>query len=133
MWNPETIKALRQRRGESQTAFAQALGVSRPTVSEWENGKGNISVIGAAALDRLAAGPRDTSQDYWRGVLYAAEAMSDTVTRLLREARQDTEHTIMQTAKAMLAAPEPADELPRQGTGKGSRRTASIRGSSRDG
>jgi transcriptional regulator with XRE-family HTH domain len=132
MWTPEKIKALRLSRAQSQTEFAADAGVDRVTVSRWETGVVPVSELNAARLSSLAAGPRDVSGDYWRGVLYAAEAMSDTVTRLLREARQDAERTITQTAKAMLSEPEPADESPRQGTGKAVRRTAATRGSSRD-
>lgn len=37
-WNSESIKALRQKMGLTQTEFAAELGVRQQTVSEWENG-----------------------------------------------------------------------------------------------
>ncbi|RUS96274.1 hypothetical protein DSM106972_088160 [Dulcicalothrix desertica PCC 7102] len=37
-WNSESIKALRQKMGLTQTEFAMELGVRQQTISEWENG-----------------------------------------------------------------------------------------------
>ncbi|BAZ16125.1 XRE family transcriptional regulator [Calothrix sp. NIES-4071] len=37
-WNSESIKALRQKMGLTQSEFAMELGVRQQTVSEWENG-----------------------------------------------------------------------------------------------
>lgn len=33
------IRSLRERNGLSQEEFAQRLGIARPTISNWENGK----------------------------------------------------------------------------------------------
>lgn len=132
MWTPERIKAFRKARRESQQAFADRLGVARPTISEWENGKVAVSDMGAAALDALARGPRDTSRDYERGVLYACEAMSETIARLLREQREADEATIKQTAKAMLAGLVPAAAASHPETPPAGRRTASRRRTGHD-
>jgi DNA-binding transcriptional regulator YiaG len=35
---PAEIRALREARGETQEEFARAVGVRRPTVSDWERG-----------------------------------------------------------------------------------------------
>jgi transcriptional regulator with XRE-family HTH domain len=134
MWTPEQVKAFRLSRSQNQSEFASDAGVDRVTVSRWETGAVPVSELNAARLSALLAGPRDTSQDYWRGVLYAAEAMAETTHRLLREARQDHERTtatIMQTAKATLAESEPADGLPRQGKAPAGPNTTSPRGRSR--
>jgi transcriptional regulator with XRE-family HTH domain len=123
-WTPESVIALRKQRKQNQSQFANALGVSRPTVSDWENGKSAISLLGAAALDALARGPRDTSRDFERGVLYACEAMSETIARLLREQREATEATIMQAVQERLADLPPAPTPQRRGTSAANRRTA---------
>lgn len=112
-WSPERVEALRMRTEMSQTEFGKEVGVSRQTVGEWERGESAPSRLKQRALDRLAkryqedAAPAPVGNlvreqapapyassaptqnaDYWRGVLYAAETMSETVTRLLREQRE---------------------------------------------
>jgi|GEM_PF-2737622 len=99
-WTPESVIALRKQRKQNQSQFAEDLGVSRPTISDWENGKSAISLLGAAALDALARGPRDTSRDFERGVLYACEAMSETIARLLREQREAADAKTLAEAAA---------------------------------
>lgn len=52
--------------------------------------------VGVKAAGTLTLGVQSTarvghSPDYWRGVLYAAEAMSETVTALLRQQREAAE------------------------------------------
>jgi DNA-binding XRE family transcriptional regulator len=100
---------LRQRTGLSQADFGERIGVKRQTINEWELGKAKPSKLKAPALVKLsrefphpitgtstptpqitshATGTVTQSADYWRGVLYAAETMSETVTRLLREQRE---------------------------------------------
>ncbi len=37
-WDSEAVRALRERRGETQDAFAERLGTRQQTVSEWERG-----------------------------------------------------------------------------------------------
>lgn len=131
-WTPEQVKALRLSRKQNQTDFASALGVDRVTVSRWEGGIAPVSDLNAQRLDALASGPRDTSQDYWRGVLYAAEAMSETVTRLLREARRDTEATITRTASAALAGSPPVTAATHPESHAAGRRTARPSRTGRD-
>lgn len=53
IWTPESVKALRLRMGLRQDAFGELIGVSRQAVSEWENGKVEVSDFNGAALDRL--------------------------------------------------------------------------------
>lgn len=125
-WTPESVIALRKQRKQNQSQFAEDLGVSRPTISDWENGKSAISLLGAAALDALARGPRDTSRDFERGVLYACEAMSETIARLLREQREAAESIVRQAVQEKLAdlPPAPAPRRPR--TSVANRRTAAL-------
>jgi putative transcriptional regulator len=52
---PDTIKALRLARGETQEQFAHAVGVTTPTVNRWENGHAAPSKHTARLLDALAA------------------------------------------------------------------------------
>ena len=99
-WNPERIAQLRRDRRETQAKFGKAVGVDRTTISEWENGRSAVSALNAAALDALACGPRDTSRDFERGVLYACEAMSDTIARLLREQREAADAKTLAEAAA---------------------------------
>ena len=56
IWSPEAVKALRLQMGLSQEAFGELAGVSRQAVSEWENGKTEVSDLNGASLDRLALG-----------------------------------------------------------------------------
>lgn len=99
-WNPERIAKLRRDRRETQAKFGKAVGVDRTTVSEWENGRSAVSALNGAALDALANGPRDTSRDFERGVLYACEAMSETIARLLREQREAADAKTLAEAAA---------------------------------
>jgi transcriptional regulator with XRE-family HTH domain len=123
-WNPERIAQLRKDRRETQEKFGKAVGVDRTTVSEWENGHSAVSALNAAALDALAGGPRDTSRDFERGVLYACEAMSETIARLLREQREAAESIVRQAVQEKLADLPPAPAPRRRGTSAASRRTA---------
>lgn len=75
-------------------AAGRRLSMDENVLRRFEGGKG----ISAPNLQRLRRGLRPTEvkesapapahHDYWLGVLYAAEAMSETVTRLIREGRQ---------------------------------------------
>ncbi|WP_353265855.1 helix-turn-helix transcriptional regulator [Gemmatimonas sp.] len=108
-WPPERVLDLRQRTGLSQADFGQRIGVKRQTINEWELGKAKPSKLKAPALVKLsrefpppitgssvatpqitghATGNLSHSADYWRGVLFAAETMSETVTALLRQQRE---------------------------------------------
>lgn len=54
-WTPEQIKALRERHGLSQTAFADALGLSRAaSVSDLETGRQAATGQTARLLDVVA-------------------------------------------------------------------------------
>ena len=56
--DPAIRRLLRERAGLSQRELAEALGVSRPTVTRWELGQrvpqGDLAERYAAALERLA-------------------------------------------------------------------------------
>lgn len=52
----EEIRAIRKRLGMSQDTFAQLMGVSVATVSNWENGHNPISRTRIPLLERLASG-----------------------------------------------------------------------------
>jgi transcriptional regulator with XRE-family HTH domain len=94
---------LREVTRRAQSAIAGELGVSEPTLSRWIRSSvpprgANLSrlVSWAEALPPYVAPPAalppvNVPADYWRGVYYAAEIMSETIARLLREARQTSE------------------------------------------
>lgn len=52
----EEIRALRKRLGMSQEEFAQLMGVTVATVSNWERGRNPISRTRIPLLERLASG-----------------------------------------------------------------------------
>jgi len=55
-WNPERIRALRQRLGMSQEEFADAVGVtSGVSVSRWERGQNGPDRRCRKVLDELDA------------------------------------------------------------------------------
>ncbi len=54
--SPESIKALRQSRGETQEQFAARVGVTYSTVNRWERGHAKPSRHTARLLDALAEG-----------------------------------------------------------------------------
>jgi transcriptional regulator with XRE-family HTH domain len=112
-------------------ALADSMGVREQAVSNWRAGKhrpegeqlvrlavllrvspetlrgDDQARISASDLPRAAPfllSPMDGEAQYWQGVLYAAEAMSETVTRLLREQR---EATIRYTPPRMPPTSEP--------------------------
>lgn len=83
------------RRG--QNGVARALDVSNATVSRWKgltrpDGDVRARVIAFAEEVRASRPaplpPVAVPGDFWRGVYYAAELMSETTARLLREARE---------------------------------------------
>lgn len=69
-----------------------------------------------------------TPSDYWRGVLYAAEAMAEVTHRLLREEREADEQTVRQTVKAALFQTLPASESVHPETSSAAASTAPPRG-----
>ena len=52
-WPPKRVRALRERLGDTQEAFAHRLGVSWVTVSRWENGKNGPVGLAVRALEGL--------------------------------------------------------------------------------
>lgn len=53
--NADEIKALRKRLGLNQTDFADTLGSSRKSVSDWENGRRKpikMAILAMRALDQ---------------------------------------------------------------------------------
>lgn len=126
---------LREVTRRSQSAIAGELGVSEPTLSRWIRSPvpprgANLSrlVLWAEALPPYAAPaaalpPVTVPADYWRGVYYAAEIMSETLARLLREARQAAEpHTPLEAADGPLVTVTPSAKVDaprnrRRGTG----------------
>ena len=106
----------------SQRRLADAIGVSEATVSRWKGGGASPE---GEQLERLIAWAEKqpptqrelpapaVPSDYWRGVFYAAEAMSETVTRLLREGRESNEETEYRVkAAAMRLVAESAPTAP---------------------
>ena len=91
--------------------LAEAVGVSGATLSRWLSAKNAPQgstvaklVAWAEALPPLVIPPPiQAPSDYWRGVLYAAEAMAETTARLLREAREGDAETLR--ARAVAAIP----------------------------
>ena len=53
-WDPEAVRALRERRGETQDAFAERLGTRQQTVSEWERGASHPRRMAQRLLTMLA-------------------------------------------------------------------------------
>lgn len=53
-WDSHRVRALRQRLGLSQAAFAQELGVRQQTVSEWETGRYEPRGASSRVLSMLA-------------------------------------------------------------------------------
>lgn len=77
--------------------FRTALGL--PDATPLRKGaelSGTVRVGVSLGGSLTAPGP---SPDYWRGVLYAAETMSETVTRLLREQREAADRIAAEAAR----------------------------------
>lgn len=53
MISGDQIRMVRMRRHLSQTKFGQSIGVSKTTVTDWENGKSKISEENEAKLFEL--------------------------------------------------------------------------------
>ena len=52
-WTPERIKALRQRLGMTQSAFAETIGTRDQSVSDWERGNYRVGYRHAVKLGQL--------------------------------------------------------------------------------
>ena len=57
------IKSLRAKLGLTQVAFAEALGVSFPTVNRWENGHAKPSPLAMKQIEELVNKLGDKGQD----------------------------------------------------------------------
>lgn len=53
-WTPGAIKQLRRRLGDTQTQFAERVGVRQATISDWENANQEPSPLAYRLLDLLA-------------------------------------------------------------------------------
>ena len=107
----------------NQSNFAKKIGVTRQTVGEWERGASEPSRLKQQELEDLerrmageqarqiaareepappyAPAPSAPLQsvEYWRGVLFAAETMSETVTSLLRQQREGADRLAAEQAR----------------------------------
>ena len=54
-----TLKAARVNANLTQTEFAQALGVSKMTVCEWENGKRRVKLVYLPLIAKVTGIPVD--------------------------------------------------------------------------
>ena len=116
--------------------LADAVGVSAATLSRWLSAKNAPQGTTVAKLVAWAESrpplaeppPVAVPADYWRGVLYAAEAMVEVTHRLLREAREADEQTVRQTVKAALFETLPASESVHRETSSAAGSTAPPRG-----
>lgn len=77
----ENIAALRRKNGMTQQTLADALHVTRQTISKWEK---NLSVPDADALVRLADALDSTVQALLGAPVEAPEAPSDVAAALVR-------------------------------------------------
>jgi transcriptional regulator with XRE-family HTH domain len=63
------LRAIREDAGQTQTALADALGVSQNTVSRWETGQVALTAVQLAGLcDYLGADPATIFDDNWTEV-----------------------------------------------------------------
>jgi len=119
-WTSDDVRALRKERGETQGAFAAAVGVDRTTVSRWETGEVAVSDVGQARLDALQRTPASPSADYLRGVRDAADAIRATLAELERAA---ADAAVIAAASAIDAELSAGDESGPTETDPGGRRT----------
>jgi transcriptional regulator with XRE-family HTH domain len=129
-------------------ALASLMEVREQTVSEWRKGSYRPEGADLLRLAGLLKVPPETlrrddggakmvregepqsqadaqrSADYWRGVLFAAETMSETVTRLLRQQREAADRLAAENARratqlsaASAQIPHHSSESPRPDTG----------------
>lgn len=72
--------------------FGEDVGIDGETLRQFAKAQPGRKVH-PETLDAIRRhyAPPAVPSDYWRGVLYAAEAMAETTARLLREARQSTD------------------------------------------
>ena len=66
-WTPKRIKALRKRTRHTQGTLAEAIGVRRVTIANWETDFKKPSTKHQAILDGIAASAGLTSRSLDRG------------------------------------------------------------------
>jgi len=62
VWTGGEIKALRERLGESQKAFAERFGLDQSAISLWEAGNTSPRGPSAKILDQIAASAPEPSE-----------------------------------------------------------------------
>lgn len=118
------IVRMRERRGMTQDALADALGRKQPTLSDWENGHTLPRLQDLITqLEQVGIDPRELfrAEADWEGIpalaaeslpqAYGDPAIASVVAvleRLPREARHDVAELISRVADAV--APQPDDE-----------------------
>lgn len=112
------VKELRKRAGIQQKELAIAIGVSRPTVSEWESGKKDPSgerlkklaaffqVDELVVLGKGLADQNDQDDDLWE---IREQLRRDPNMRVLFDAAAKASPEHLRAAAAMLKALEPND------------------------
>lgn len=101
--------------------LADDIGVSDSTLSRWlsddrePTGTRRRLLLEWASRKAADHAPISADQNYWRGVLFAAESMNATVTQLLRQAReagdrQTTRQSILAVTPPQNTAHPPASE-----------------------
>ncbi|MGH7271144.1 MAG: helix-turn-helix domain-containing protein [Polyangiaceae bacterium] len=88
--NARAIKALRQRLGLTQQAFASLLGLSFVSVNKWENGGSTPTGLSAVLLELLESALRThPHEDVTRTLRAAGGAPLDVVRTLTALERND--------------------------------------------
>lgn len=113
------VKELRKRAGIQQKELAIAIGVSRPTVSEWESGKKDPSgerlkklaaffqVDELVVLGKGLADQDDQDDDFWE---IREQLRRDPNMRVLFDAAAKATPEHLRAAAAMLKALEPQED-----------------------
>jgi transcriptional regulator with XRE-family HTH domain len=126
----------------SQSQVAKRIGVPRDAVTRWKSGgtptgksREKLLAWAQTVADRPEPPPVPpvvVPSDYWRGVLFAAEVMAQTVADLLKQAREanETERRLVTQFAATLAPTDPTGtESSRRGTSRAAPHTARHRDS----
>lgn len=104
-----------QSRGVVLRTMADDMEVAESTLSRWLSGDREPTGEKRGRLlswyERESPLPVSADAQYWRGVLYACEAMAETTHRLLREARE-ADATALRARAVDLIPPVPTADLP---------------------
>lgn len=87
-WTPEEIKRRRQARGWSQQQLAEALGLSRRAVTNWETGNTEPRGANLRALER-ELGDHDDDENVSLRDATDAQFLAEVARRVARGARKD--------------------------------------------